>query len=203
MKRMLSIIFSMFLGTALLSGQDSEYILRELVSAGASMKTLQCDFVQTRTMSMLQESMVSSGRMYCELPGRLKWEYLSPSQFAFVLDGTSVRMVRDGRTLPSDGGRDKMLKELSRFILDSVSGAGLSDSSAFKTSAEVSGKEWIVTMVPLRRDLRRMWKAIMLHFDPTLKTAVKIEMEENSGDKTVVEFSGVRLNSQIASETWN
>ena len=50
--------------TLTLSAQQSEQqIKKEIGQLAASMKTLQCDFVQTKHLKMLNDKMVSRGQM--------------------------------------------------------------------------------------------------------------------------------------------
>ena len=42
-----------------------------------------------------------------------------------------------------------------------------------------------------------MWNSIVLHFVPSLNAVVKVEMNEKSGDATVVELKNMKVNCSI------
>ena len=61
-----------------LSEAQSNELMASLTETAASMQTMQCRFVQSKTMAMLAEPSVSEGTMYFVSPDRLRWEYLKP-----------------------------------------------------------------------------------------------------------------------------
>ena len=112
-----------------------------------------------------------------------------------TLDGTRITLIRDGNTLPADGSGSRMFRELGRMISRTVSGEALSDGS-FDTRLQVSDGEWVVTLIPLRKDVKRMWSSFVLHYDPVRRCAVRIEIEEGSDERTAVESSQIRINGK-------
>lgn len=174
------------------SAQDS--IIEQIVAASSKMSSLKCDFVQTKYVSLLDEAMVSKGRMSFEQPSKLCWEYTSPASFAFQLDGSAISILRDGREESMEGNQSRMIRELAKFIMSSISGSSLTDSKMFQTSIEELSSDWAAVMVPKRSDLKRMWSRLVIHFDPVHKYASRIELFEASGDKTVIEFKNIKWN---------
>ena len=69
------------------AGDNEAEIRHQIESAAVSMKTMQCDFVQTKYLRMLNDKMVSTGKMYYQQSDKLRWEYTSPYTYAFVLNG--------------------------------------------------------------------------------------------------------------------
>ena len=193
------LLLSLMLLSPALSAQapqpSSEEPLALLVQAGAAMESLDCTFVQTRTSAMMAEPLVSRGRMSYRRPDYLLWEYLSPASLSLTLDGTRITLIRDGNTIPADGSGSRMFRELGRMISRTVSGEALSDGS-FDTRLQVSDGEWVVMLIPLRKDVKRMWSSLILHYDPVRRCAVRIEIEEGSDERTAVEFSQIRINGK-------
>lgn len=76
-------------------GQEisKDAIIKEISRSAATIKTMQCDFVQTKRMKMLGSELVSKGKMSCSQPDKLRWEYLSPYTYTFVLYLNSATLL--------------------------------------------------------------------------------------------------------------
>lgn len=93
MKKLLFLIMFISLCLSSISAQQkvNEAQVRQQIGAVASrMKSMQCDFVQTKHLRMLNEKMVSRGKMYYQQGNRLRWEYTSPYAYTFVINGSKV-----------------------------------------------------------------------------------------------------------------
>ena len=181
MKRFLPILL-LLLPLLPLRAQDSDALKRRIVEAGNRITGITCDFVQTKQSALLSEKAVSSGRMVYRSPEYLEWSYVKPSARTFVFDGSTA-----------ETGKDKMFKDLARLIVSSIAGGNIANETAFRTEAERAGGDILVKMVPLKRDLKRMFTSIVLRYKADTLEATRFEMNEASGDVTVIEFK----NSQI------
>ena len=181
MKRFLPILL-LLCSLSPLRAQDSDALKRRIVESGARITGITCDFVQTKQSAMLSEKAVSSGRMVYRSPEYLEWAYVKPTPRTFVFDGSTA-----------EAGKDKMFKDLARLIVSSIAGGNIANEAAFRTEAESAGGDILVTMYPLKRDLKRMFTSLVLRYKADTLEATRFEMNEASGDVTVIEFK----NSQI------
>ena len=181
MKRILPVLL-LLLSLLPLRAQDSDALKRRIVEAGKNITGITCDFVQTRQSAMLAEKAVSSGRMVYRSPEYLEWSYLKPSVRQFVFDGAAA-----------EAGKDKMFKDMARLIVSSIAGGSLADEATFRAEVQASGGDILVTLYPLKRDMKRMFTSIQLRYKSDTLEATRFEMNEASGDVTLIEFK----NSQI------
>lgn len=173
-------------------GKTDADIIAAISGSGREMSSLECDFVQIRHSKMLSEDMLSHGRMSYRKPDMLSWEYTDPYRRTFVMDGNEVAMKdADGKVMPDSGSR-KAFREIARMMIDNLMGRTLTDSKAFLVETAEDGGEWVVTLTPQRKDLRQMLMKMVMHYDRKLKSVVKVEMTEKSGDSTVIEFKNIR-----------
>lgn len=177
------------------AGEDE--MIRRIEDASAAIESLECSFVQTKSMKILDDRMVSEGKMYCSQPGRLRWEYTSPYSSIFIVNGDTVFLENEGRTDSVDVRKNRMYREMAGFMLGSVSGKCLSDEKSFHVSVTEDAGEWVVTLVPVKKSMLQMWTKLVLHFDPARNTVSGIEMHEQSGDLTVISFTDVKLNGDL------
>ena len=172
---------------------SEQEIIRKMASVAQATKSIQANFTQTRYSKMLKEAQVSDGKMFCQQPDKLRWEYTSPRQSALILDGTGTdaRLTKEGS---KDGGRNKFAGEMARLIMNSVAGKSLTDNTAFEVSAEALPTEYVATLLPLRKEMKRMYAKLVLHFDIKQSTVNKVELHEKNGNRTVIELHDIQTN---------
>ena len=143
--------------------------LLERLKAANTFGTLQADFVQTRHSQMLTKDLVSEGTVALVAPDRLRWEVVKPYRSVFVTEGEIPAQGRRFR-IPTD-------KDFSATVLE--------------------GEDVVVKLVPLRRDMKQMFREIIVHADKkTLRihTALLVTPE---GDWTQLEFKNIRTGQSI------
>ena len=160
-------------------------------AAAEKIKTVRCDFTQTKHSKMLKGEQVSKGKMSCQQPDKLRWEYTSPKASTLLLNGTDARLTKDDGT---NAGRNKLVGEMARMIMNSVAGKSLTDSKAFQVSAKEMPTEYVATLVPLRKDMKRMYTKLVLHFDLRQSTVTEVELHEKNGDRTIIELHDIHIN---------
>lgn len=199
MKRLLIFMLSLCLVSVSAVAQriNEAAVKSQINAAAARLRTMQCDFVQTKHMRMLNDKMVSRGRMYYVQPNKLRWEYTSPYTYTFVLNKSQVMMSRGRKNQVIDVNQSKVFKEITRIMMNSVVGKCLNDGKDFKTSITGSSTEWIATLVPLKKNMKQMFKTIKIHFNKKRSMVSVVELLEKNGDRTVIELRNVRPNQSI------
>jgi outer membrane lipoprotein carrier protein len=182
---------------------NDEQVKQHINKTAAALKSMQCDFVQTKHIKLLNEDMVSKGKMYYQQSNRLRWEYVSPYTYTFILNGSKVLLKNNKRNDVIDVNQNKMFKEIARIMMNSVVGTCLSDEKDFKASMSQNATEWIATLQPMRKDMRQMMQYIVLHFSKEKAMVSKVELIEKKGDKTVIELKNFRTNAAIPANTFS
>ena len=143
MKKLFLFFFAVVLSTTVSLAQSTgDAKIKQQINAVASkMKTMQCDFVQTKYMKMLNDKMVSYGRMYYQQSDKLRWEYTSPYTYTFVLNGSKVLLNKGKRSDVINVNQSKFFKEIARIMMNSVVGKCLTDEKDFKVSISTSSSE--------------------------------------------------------------
>ena len=198
MKRYLLLLWT-FMSIVSISAQtlNDAQIRQRVNQAAAAMKTMQCDFVQTKHLKMLNDDIVAHGKMYYQQSSKLRWEYTIPYVYVFVLNGDKVLLKNKQRNDVIDVNQNKMFREIARVMMSSVVGNCLLDDKTFKTTIATTNGEWIATLVPQRKDMRQMFQKIVLHFNQQRAVVNCVEMVEKSGDKTVINLKNIRTNETI------
>ena len=179
--------------------QDDTSIRRKIGQIAHTIKTMQCDFVQTKHLKMLNDNMVSKGRMYYQQSDRLRWEYISPYTYTFIINKDKVLLKNNRRNDVIDVKKNKIFKEIARIMMNSVVGNCLNDDKDFKSSISVVRGEWVAVLQPQRRELKQMFQKIVLHFSQNQAIVTRVELIEKNGDKTEIELKNIRTNETINS----
>ena len=199
MKKLLYImlVFAFFSTSLYSQGFSEARVKQEINNAAAKLMSLQCDFVQTKYLKMLNDKMISNGKMYYLQSNKLRWEYTSPYHYTFILNDNKVLLKNDNRNDVIDVQQNKLFKEIARIMMNSVVGKSLSDERDFKSKISSSGSEWIATLTPVRKEMKQMFKEIYLYFNKTSYMVSKVTLIEKNGDKTVIELKNVKTNGTI------
>ena len=176
---------------ALAQGLSEQKMIQKMTSAAEQIKTIQCNFTQTKRMKMLSKEQVSQGKMFCQQPDKLRWEYTSPRPSTLILDGTKAQLVKGNE---DNGSRNKFVGEMARMIMNSVAGKCLTDNKAFQVSAKEMPTEYIATLLPLKKEMKRLYTKLVLHFDIKQSTVIQVELHEKNGDQTIIDLHDIRIN---------
>lgn len=205
MKNKLTLLLLCLLaGMSIAHGQDrpqtpSRVEILAVIDRSASMlRSLQCEFVQTKELSLLQDRMVSRGVMYYRQEGgKLHWEYQTPYRYTFILNGNRVMVRSDERTDVIETSGNRMFREIARIMMNSLTGKCLSDTSDFEVRIFADAGRWIAELTPRRREMEQFFSRVRLHFDPDRQLVIRVEMVEKNGDRTVIDLKNLKTDATI------
>jgi len=198
MKRYLFLLLILSYITPLSAQQLTEEQIKQKVNQTASaMKTMQCDFVQTKHLKMLNNDFVSHGKMYYQQSNKLRWEYTSPYSYTFILNNDKVLLKNKQRNDLIDIKQNKLFREIVRIMMSSVVGNCLADDKNYKVSIATIGNEWVATLLPQRKDMKQMFQKLVLHFHAKKSVVNTVELYDKNGEKTIIELKNIRINETI------
>lgn len=193
MKRITLIIIALVASISCFA-QSNDEIMAKLTQAAASMKSMQCNFTQNKTMSMLAEPTVSKGRMCYVSPDKMKWEYTDPYPFAIKVDGDKMTKVADGKEEILDT-KNRMYQGMMKIIMSSATGKNLFDKSTFDVTISSDGNFWRADMKPKKSDMKRMFSTMTFYFEKKRDIINKVVLTEANGDNTTIQFTDIILNA--------
>ena len=198
MKRILYIILMCLTPVlAMAQNEGEQKIIQKISKAAQSMTSMQCDFVQTKHMKLLNDNMVSYGKMYYQQNSKLRWEYTSPYTYTFILNDSKVLLKKGNRNDVIDVNQNKMFKEIARMMMNSVVGKCLTVKKDFKISVAETSEQYVATLLPQKKDMKQMFSKVILYVNKRQLSIAKVEMQEKKGDNTVIELKNIQLNKNI------
>lgn len=185
------------------SQSTDQQIINKINAAASKLTTMQCDFVQVKSVKLLNDKITSKGKMYYSQPNKLRWEYTSPYTYTFILSGNKVTLQKDKKSNIIDVNQNKMFREIVNIMMNSVVGKCLSDKKSFKTTVKDSSSEWVATLIPQSKELKQMFSKIVLHFNKQQSVIVKVDIFEKNGDTTTITLENIVKNKSINEKVYS
>lgn len=182
---------------------SQDAIIAKINVAVSKIETMQCDFVQTKHMKMLNNKMVSTGIMAYKQSDKLRWEYKKPYTYVFILNGTKVYLKKESRNDVIDIKQNKVFKSIAEIMMNSVIGKCLTNNKEFKVSISDVNNQWVASLIPQKKELKQMYSKIILYFGKASSIIQKVEMIEKNGDKTIIELKNVKLNKPVNANSFS
>lgn len=172
-------------------------VRQRINQATSQISSMRCDFVQTKHMKMLKSKVTSRGKMYYSSPNKLRWEYTTPYQYTFMLNGQTVWMKNAKGSNKVNVTQSKMFKEITRIMMSSVLGTCVSNSRDFSVTLQGNGNEWKATMTPKKNPMKQMFKSVIVTFNMREGIVSGVRMVEKNGDTTDIVLKNVKTNVPI------
>jgi outer membrane lipoprotein-sorting protein len=167
---------------------------RKIVVKSKEIKTLQCNFTQTKTSTLVTGKSVAIGVLLYQSPSAMRWEYIEPQPSTLILSGNdAVLLDKNGKRQDNTA----VLKQLGGIIISMINGEGLRQSKLFATEVFENKADYTVMLTPVQKRLKSYYKSIELKLNKDSFLASEIVLLEKSGDKTVILLNDIELNKKI------
>ena len=218
LKRLFFLLFAVlsFVVNTAFADNELNAVLKKIDEKQKSVETMKGQFVQRKSLSLLQNEVVSKGTMYFKKPQRMVWEYKEPERNTMIVNGNIVWFY-----LPD-------LKEATRFDLSQKAeiksifekmaiGMGQSGEEMKKSydvsllkkvrkpdlPAKQAGKNIIVLqLIPKDAAISNFFKKIHLWFEED-GALYKTELFEKNNDTTIIEFKDMKFNVSISNSVFD
>ncbi len=176
--------------------QTEDEMIESIVKASSEITSMKCDIAQTRRIPLMDEPQKSSGTMIYIKPSRFSLDYTEPFAWKLKVDGDNIIMGTES----AEGEAGRLFKGISSMILGCMSGEMLKDRRTFRVTVTDEGDQWKALLIPVRRDMKKMFGQIELGFDPDTRLLKRLLMEDAGGGSTEILISNVKLNGDYEAE---
>ena len=166
--------------------------------SAATQKTasVKADFTQDKNLSMLSEKITSKGNFWFKKDSRVRMEYNQPFKYLMILNKDKV-FVKDGQKESKVSTKsNKMFQQINKLIIDCMQGTMLANTD-FKTRVFENKNSALVELTPVIKGMKELFKSINVVVDKKDFSVTSIEMQEISGDNTIMRFTNKELNASI------
>ncbi|WP_168776967.1 LolA family protein [Muribaculum caecicola] len=180
-----------------LTAQQKQEVIGRINKTASGLKSMSCSFTQTKYLSLLSDEMISEGKMNYKQPNKLRWEYTTPYQYLFIFNGTKVYVGNESRKDVIDTNTNKVFKEVARIMMSTVTGTALSNSSDFSIDVADGNTQWQITLVPKKKEMKKMFSKIVLLFNKSNLMIAEINIYENNNDRTNIKLKNIKTNGVV------
>ena len=185
-----------------LTAEQQKQFIEKIDKAAQTMTSMQCDFSQTKSMKLLSKEMQSKGIMYFKQPDKLRWQYTSPYDYTFIMNGDKVTMKSAKSTQNINVQGNKMFRQITKIILNSITGSGLKSATDFQVEIYKTENSYFAKLYPKKKELKQIYSVIEIYFNQSLTMVNGVKMMEKTGDVTSVKLQNVKYNQSINESTF-
>jgi outer membrane lipoprotein-sorting protein len=173
-------------------------ILARISRAQQEIISVQAEFEQLKISDVFAEPLSSGGWMFFARPDFLRWQYTYPDNSGIMLDNNQVFAVKlnsdhSEQTVKADSSASRLIN----YIMEWVN----FDLAVLPAKYNLSLLSQMPATVLLQvRDpgLGKFIRSITIEFDPGNMAARQVTLLEPDGDQTVITFTKVLVNRQVA-----
>ncbi len=171
-------------------------------TAAREVRSVRADFTQEKHMKILARPLVSRGRFIYRSPGSLRWEYLSPVRSVLLMhEGGVRRFVKGQHGFTEDSGARL---EAMRIVVEQIARWLHGDFEAHPdfSARLLPGKPSRIILTPKEQGLASIIRRIELRLSVKPGVIDSVTIEEGRDSRTVLRFTGARLNEAIPDRTF-
>ena len=176
--------------------KDDASFKQKFSAASQQLQSVSADFTQIKSLSMLKEKMTSAGKFYYKKGNKVRIEYLKPFSYLMVLNNNAMMVKDEAKKTNFNTRSNKMMQSINNIMMDCMSGNVYSNKE-FSTNVAESGKEYLLTMMPITTMMKKMFAKIEVYLSKTDFNVMRLNMIEQGGDNSLMTFSNRVLNKTI------
>ena len=177
--------------------KDDAAIRKRFAEVSKSTTSIKSDFIQEKNLSMLAEKVTSKGVFYFKQSNKVRLEYTQPFKYLLVMNNGKAMIKDDAKTTQMDMHKTKIFQQVNNIIVDCVHGSALSNPN-FQVKIYESKTQLRLDMKPTAKGMKEFFDNIVIFIDKTDYSVLKMQMNELSGDNTIITFTNKEINGNIA-----
>ncbi len=173
-------------------------IVQRVSQVQSGTKTLEATFEQKRTSRLLAVPSVSHGRFYFRAPDQVRWEYEPPRQMTVLLSSGVALTYRPAEKRAERVEVGRRQRKVFRFLGAAEPLEELKRYFAFTLRDRGDAANYILTLDPTARMLKKHVKQVAVEIDRSRFIPVAVTYTEPDGDSTEYVFHDIVRNKPIS-----
>jgi outer membrane lipoprotein-sorting protein len=184
--------------------RDINIVLTDLERSMSEVKTIQTDFTQEKNLALFDQKIILKGRIFIQKPGFLSWRVFTPLRYSMVMNGSTISQWDEDTNKVQSISLAK--NPAFQVVIDQMQnwfgGAYKSMAGDYKITL-AKAHPLTLEFMPLESSLSRNFiKRVTVIFQNDERYIKELNIEEKSGDSTVIVFENALLNQPIAANAW-
>jgi len=190
--------------TGIEESDNQNRIFSEIASSASQVETFSCDFFQEKYMSMLDNVLISKGRLYYKRDNRLRWEINHPAISGFAVNGDQAKRWE------GDSGRTQTFKvnqvPFIKVFTDQVFSWARADFKRLKKRYHIkvlSDKPIKLMLLPISPQEKKYLDNFQISFAADASYVRAVEIHEPDDDFTRIHFLNTVINHPLKDSLFN
>ncbi|NOZ86460.1 MAG: outer membrane lipoprotein carrier protein LolA [Deltaproteobacteria bacterium] len=174
---------------------------KDLVRKLSLLRTMRCSFKEVKTLEMLDEPLITRGRMYYMKPGFVHQDMTSPARQSVTIAGGKLKVTNLdlNKSEIMNLSKSKSAQAAVQSVVQVMSGRAALLEDQYECMLSNMGRIVRIILIPRTGLLKKMISRIVVTFDSSL-VIKKVEIDEKKGDKSVMTFTDVVYNKPFSKE---
>jgi len=170
----------------------------ELARRSKDISTVTADFVQSKHIKVVDETVVSKGSFYYKKSGNVRFDYTSPKVMSIVMNSVKLHLVTSGKTTTFQLDKQKGLSDLARVMEACIGGDINSIPKSYRVSYRLLSNRHNLIIVPKNKEIMGPYSKIELFLNEADFSLDEMVLYEKSNDFTTYKFSNLILNRSLS-----
>lgn len=166
---------------------DAPWDIERLMQALARVQVGRADFVETKTIAMLDKPVVSSGQLFYVAPDKLEKRTLKPRPESMIIEGNTLVIERGRQNITMQVDSAPELAGFVNSIRGTLAGDRRALERSFALSLEGPPQRWLLTLKPL--DQRMAAAVASIRIAGVQDDVRSVEILQADGDRSVMTIS--------------
>ena len=176
--------------------------LKQWIARQSEVRTVQADFVQTRSFRALKDPLTSPGRIYFSAPHSFRWEVGSPAKTVVLRKGDVAYLIQPAKKRAERFSAADLTTPGGANSLPMVNFPLAKDFADFNRQFEVvastvEGTRCHVELRPRDVQAQKFLETLTLDFDTATGYLLAFEARTRDGSALRNDFSNVRFNAAL------
>lgn len=182
--------------------EDLGSFRKHFVAAAAKVQSVEGEFTQEKELSALTEKITSHGKLWFKRENKVRMDYFDPFEYRMIINGEKM-IIKDGQKVSQINVRSsRLFQQVNRIILDCMQGTML-DNPDFSTRVFESDSAFLLEFTTISRNLKQLFHAIILIVEKKDNAPRSIQLNEPSGDKTLISLHRKTVNGLLPDEVFS
>ncbi len=181
------------------AGAKADAVIEGLQRSYLETSDIKASFEQVYTYKVGGLTKRSSGRIFMKKPGRMRFDYLTPSKRHFISDGTVLWVYEPDQ---AQAFQDSLKSSQSSVVVNLLLGGGdlKRDFEHSLLAPDDKGRHRL-QLVP--RESARTFRKVVLTLDPSSFRVLGVEWDDPTGNNNRMRFTDVQANVGLPEDGFN
>lgn len=184
-----------------MSMNEQKMFKSKVIAQANNTQSMLSDFIQKKHLSILDNTIVSEGKLAFKSQNLVKWEYIKPYKNTAIFKDDKLYVTSEGKKETLNLKSNTLFKSLNSLIVNSIKG-DMFDDNQFDISYFITDTTYLIHFLPKDKKIRRFITEFELKFSKTTTEVEEIKLIEPNDDYTTITFKDKQLNTKISDQTF-